>query len=69
MLPVILAILPTFVLIVMGFILRRILLKEETLWHGTEQLVYYVLFPALLFQTLARARLSESPSPALGRRC
>lgn len=66
MLPVVVALLPTFLLIMMGFVLRRILLKEETLWHGTEQLVYYVLFPALLFQTLARAKLAGVPIAGVG---
>lgn len=61
MLPVVAAIVPIFLLIVMGFVLRRILLKEDVLWSGTEQLVYYVLFPALLFQSLARAKLAEVP--------
>jgi predicted permease len=66
MLPVVVALVPIFLLIVMGFVLRRILLKEEVLWLGTEQLVYYVLFPALLFQTLARAKLSEVPVVGVG---
>ncbi len=66
MLPVVVALVPIFLLIVMGFVLRRILLKEEVLWLGTEQLVYYVLFPALLFQTLARAKLSEVPVAGVG---
>lgn len=66
MLPVVVALVPIFLLIVMGFVLRRILLKEEVLWLGTEQLVYYLLFPALLFQTLARAKLSEVPVAGVG---
>jgi malonate transporter len=66
MLPVVMAIVPIFLLIVMGFVLRRVLLKEDLLWDGTEQLVYYVLFPALLFQTLARAKLAEVPVAGVG---
>jgi len=66
MLAIVAAIVPTFLLIVMGFALRRLLVKDETHWLGTEQLVYYVLFPALLFRTLARAKLSEVPLVGVG---
>lgn len=66
MLAIIAAIVPTFLLIVMGFVLRRVLVKEESHWLGTEQLVYYVLFPALLFRTLSRAKLSEVPLFGVG---
>ncbi|MGL4263868.1 MAG: AEC family transporter [Afipia sp.] len=66
MLAIIAAIVPIFLLIVMGFVLRRLLLKEEFHWVGTEQLVYYVLFPALLFRTLSRAKLSEVPLFGVG---
>ena len=66
MLTIVAAIVPIFLLIVMGFALRRLLLKEESHWVGTEQLVYYVLFPALLFRTLARAKLSEVPLFGVG---
>ena len=66
MLAIVAAIVPTFLLIVMGFALRRLLVKEEAHWLGTEQLVYYVLFPALLFRTLARAKLSEVPLLGVG---
>lgn len=66
MLTIIAAIVPIFLLIVTGFALRRSLLKEESHWVGTELLVYYVLFPALLFRTLARAKLSEVPLFGVG---
>lgn len=66
MLPIVAAVVPTFLLIVTGFVLRRVLVKNETHWLGTEQLVYYVLFPALLFRTLSRAKLSEVPLLGVG---
>lgn len=66
MLAVAAALLPVFLLIVIGFGLRRILLKEEAHWVGLERLVYYVLFPALLIQTLARAKLSGVPVASVG---
>jgi hypothetical protein len=66
MMPIIAAIVPTFLLIVMGFVLRRLLVKEESHWLGIEQLVYYVLFPALLLRTLSLAKLSEVPLFGVG---
>ena len=56
---VISALLPVFLLIVLGFILRRSLMRLDTQWHGLERLTYYVLFPTLLIQTLVKADLSE----------
>jgi predicted permease len=45
---VIAALLPVFLLIVLGFVLKRSLMRLETQWHGLERLTYYVLFPAPL---------------------
>ncbi len=45
--------LPDFSLILLGALLRRHLLGAENLWAGIEKLVYFVLFPALLFNALA----------------
>ena len=65
--PIILkALLPVFLLIAMGFLLKRTLLKHESQWLGLEQIVYYVLFPALLLQTLAHADLASVPVAAVG---
>jgi len=54
---VIAALLPVFLLIVLGFVLKRSLMRLETQWHGLERLTYYVLFPALLIRTLVKADL------------
>jgi malonate transporter and related proteins len=56
---VIAALLPVFLLIVLGFGLKRSLLRLETQWHGLERLTYYVLFPVLLIQTLVKADLTK----------
>ena len=61
MLTVFAALLPVFLLIVLGFLLRRSLLKEDAHWIGLERLVYYVLFPALLVDTLSRVDLGAVP--------
>jgi predicted permease len=63
---VISALLPVFLLIVLGFILKRTLLRPETQWHGLERLTYYVLLPVFLIQTLVKADLSTVPVGGVG---
>jgi len=63
---VIAALLPVFLLIVLGFILKRSLMRLETQWHGLERLTYYVLFPVLLVQTLVKADLTKVPVAGVG---
>src|SRR6201993_3189880 len=63
---VIAALLPVFLLIVLGFVLKRGLMRLETQWHGLERLTYYVLFPILLIQTLVKADLSKVPVAGVG---
>ncbi|ABD87808.1 AEC family transporter [Rhodopseudomonas palustris] len=60
------ALVPVFLLIVLGHVLRRMLLTEDKSWSGIEQLVYYVLFPALLIDTLSRANLAAVPVAGVG---
>jgi malonate transporter and related proteins len=60
------ALLPVFLLIVLGFILKRSLMRLDTQWHGLERLTYYVLFPTLLIQTLVKADLSDVPVAGVG---
>ncbi|MFI8482100.1 AEC family transporter [Pseudomonas sp. NPDC078700] len=62
MLELLLALWPLFALIVAGFYLRRWSFPNEAFWPGAERLNYFVLFPALLFSSLARAPLDN---PAL----
>ncbi len=62
-----LALLPDFLLILLGFALRRWLHLGDHFWTGLEKLVYFVLFPALLFNSIARANLAWSEAaPLLG---
>ena len=63
---VIAALLPVFLLIVLGLILKRSLMRLETQWHGLERLTYYVLFPVLLVQTLVKADLAKVPVAGVG---
>ena len=41
-------------------------MRPETQWHGLERLTYYVLFPALLIQTLVKADLTKVPVAGVG---
>lgn len=66
MIAVVAALLPVFLLMVMGYGLRHSLLTEDAHWIGLERLVYYVLFPALLIQTTARANLTSVPVGEVG---
>src|ERR1044072_4953721 len=61
MLAVIAALVPVFLLIATGFALRRWLIQQDAHWIGLERLLYYVLFPALLVESLSRADLAKVP--------
>lgn len=63
---VIAALLPVFILIVLGVVLKRSLMRLDTQWHGLERLTYFVLFPMLLIQTLVKADLSRVPVAGVG---
>jgi predicted permease len=58
MLAIAFATLPVFALIFLGAALRRFGVLGEAFWRGAERLVYFVLFPPLLFITLAGADLA-----------
>ncbi|HEV7307697.1 AEC family transporter [Ensifer sp.] len=49
------SILPVFLLVLLGAWLKRSTLVDQNLWLGLEQFGYFILFPALLFSTLAEA--------------
>jgi malonate transporter and related proteins len=51
-------ILPDFALIVLGFVLFQRFGYERGFWVGLERLIYYVLFPALLFNSIVAAQYS-----------
>jgi malonate transporter len=62
-----LALLPDFALILLGAGLRRALHLGDHFWTGLEKLVYYVLFPALLFSGLVKTRIDwTAAAPMLG---
>ena len=48
---------PVFLLIVLGYALRRKHFLSEGFWEGADRLTYFVLFPALILHTLTGADL------------
>ncbi|WP_417810694.1 AEC family transporter [Thalassospira alkalitolerans] len=61
MIAILSALIPTFALIVLGFVLRQRQFLPDTFWPGAEKLTYFVTFPALLFSNTARADLGSLP--------
>ncbi len=53
-----LLLLPDFLLILCGFLICRYTPLGRSVWDGAERLVYFVLFPALLFTAILRNPLS-----------
>jgi malonate transporter len=60
------ALLPVAILIGLGCALGRGRLLSREGWAAVERLVYFVLFPALLFQELVRAEFQGQPVFAFG---
>lgn len=56
--PDLLLLLPDFALIVCGYLICRYTALDRPVWDGAERLVYYVLFPALLFNAIVRNPLN-----------
>jgi malonate transporter len=52
-----LLLLPDFLLIVVGWILCHFTSLNRPLWEAAERLVYYLLFPVLLFNSIVRSPL------------
>jgi len=60
------ALLPIFALIVTGSALRQTDFITQTQWAGFERVTYFVLFPAVLIDTLVRADLTAVPFWRMG---
>lgn len=61
MIAILSALLPTFALIVLGYVLRQRKFLPDTFWPGAEKLTYFVTFPALLFSNTSKADLGSLP--------
>lgn len=60
-----LALLPVILLITLGYALRRIQFIEDDIWTGIERLTYFVLFPALMVNSISQQALDNTPWPAM----
>jgi malonate transporter len=60
-----LLLLPDFLLIAGGALLKRLPGFGADFWSGVERLVYFVLFPALLFRSLATSPLALGDATSL----
>ncbi|GAB2583831.1 AEC family transporter [Nitrincola alkalisediminis] len=62
MLQIISALVPIFALLMIGFLARRHGFPGEGFWAPAERFTYYLLFPALLVNSLSQASLSGGES-------
>ena len=63
----VLLLLPDFSLILLGAAIRRWMHLGDHFWTGVEKLVYFILFPALLINALAKTHLDLAAAlPLLG---
>lgn len=49
------SLLPVFLIIICGYVLKKSKFAGNDFWPGAERIVYYILFPALLFSSSAGA--------------
>jgi hypothetical protein len=61
-----LTIVPVFMLILTGFLLRRFEFPSREFWPQVERMTYYVLFPALLVEKLSSIHLTGQPVVEMG---
>ena len=57
---------PDFLLILCGFVLCRWTALDRSVWDGVERLVYYLLFPVLLFNSILKSPLQPGTTLSLG---
>jgi predicted permease len=55
------ALLPVFIVILVGYGLRRSALIAKDHWTAVDHICYYVLFPAIIFKEIAAADFSNVP--------
>ena len=60
-----LLLLPDFLLIVLGFVLCHRTALNRPVWEAAEKLVYYLLFPVLLFNSILKSPLQPAQTLSL----
>jgi len=64
--PDLLLLVPDFALIALGYLICRYTALDRPVWDSAERLVYYLLFPCLLFQAIARNPIRVADIVSLG---
>lgn len=64
--PDLLLLLPDFALIALGYLICRHTPLDRPVWDGAERLVYYLLFPCLLFQSIVKNPIRVADIASLG---
>lgn len=62
MLTIINALLPIFIVILLGYSLKHYKMLTKGFWDSSEKLTYYILLPALLFKSIATSSFSNMES-------
>ena len=57
--------LPDFSLILLGYLLCRFTALNRAVWQPVEALVYYLLFPVLLFQSIVKSPIDVGAASSL----
>jgi predicted permease len=60
MLAVFVSVLPIFLLIVLGHLTKKYFVTDQGFWAGSDKLVYYLFFPALLVREIGAANFGGS---------
>ena len=61
-----LLLLPDFLLILLGFVVCRGTALDRRVWDAAERLVYFLLFPVLLFNSILKSPLRPAQAFDLG---
>ena len=56
------SIMPIFMLILAGNLLKKYFISDENFWKQAEKLTYYVLFPCLLILKLSKVSFASNDS-------
>jgi hypothetical protein len=64
--PDLLLLLPDFALIALGYLICRHTPLDRPVWDGAERLVYYLLFPCLLFQSILKNPIRVADIVSIG---
>ncbi|MFD1696838.1 AEC family transporter [Roseibium aestuarii] len=66
MLTTLLALLPIILITALGYLLERTGLISRDQWRGIERLAYFLLFPAILFKSIATVDFNAVPTLEMG---